>query len=136
MEVLNRQKLIRVDSRRVSRLVEFVLKREKSWPRGVAVLVTDDKGIRAYHREYLGKDTATDVISFGLGEKEHLGDVVVSAETARRECGRYGATARQEFERYVVHGVLHLLGYDDHKAKDYKEMHGRQEKYLKAFGRK
>lgn len=97
------------------------------------MLVTDDKGIRDYHRDYMGDDTPTDVISFALGEKAYLGDIVVSAETARRECARYGVRARGEFERYVVHGVLHLLGYDDVKKKDCAEMHRRQERHLKEF---
>ncbi len=140
VEVVDEQHFLRVDKKRTARLIGFVLEGEKSKRRGVTLLVADDRRIAEYHGEYLGDKSSTDVIAFGLPdrvagtEKDHLGDVVVSAETAKRESSRYGKTPGNEFERYVVHGLLHLLGYRDKKKSDHTKMHGKQEAYLEAFG--
>ena len=141
VEILNDQSRLKLSAARVRRLVRFVLSKEKAGPRSVTVRVVDDPKIRQLNRRYLGEDRPTDVIAFGAGgtletEKNYLGDVVVSAQTAVRACRRYGATPRGEFERYVVHGVLHLLGYRDKKPKDFKRMHERQERYLTEFGKR
>lgn len=56
-----------------------------------------------------------------------LGDLVVSAEMARTFAKDLNIPFKQELARYLVHGTLHLLGYDDHKPVDYKKMHARQE---------
>ena len=139
LEIINEQGFLRVNQAGISRLVHLVLKGERAKRRDVTLLVCDDKRIRALNRCYFGKDRSTDVIAFGNPEtalatdKNYLGDIVVSAETARRVCGRYGTTAQREFERYVAHGTLHLLGYDDRVPADYKIMHTQQEKYLEEF---
>ncbi|OIO37189.1 MAG: rRNA maturation RNase YbeY, partial [Candidatus Omnitrophica bacterium CG1_02_46_14] len=79
-------------------------------------------------------DTATDVIAFWfegtpLTEKERnfLGDIVASVETAKRVAKEMKITFKEELARYLVHGTLHLLGYDDKKPKNKKVMHCRQE---------
>ncbi len=133
IEVVNEQAFVRVSKTRVERLVRSVLRGEDAGGKGVTLLFTDDRRIRRYHRVHMGLDSATDVISFGAGEPAYLGDVVVSAQTAKRRAAEFGVSARNEMERYAVHGVLHLLGYRDKGARDYKKMHGRQEKYLKKF---
>lgn len=120
-------------------MVNLVLRGERSKRRDVTLLFCGDRKIKEYHRKYFKKNTATDVISFGMpktslrGEKDYLGDVVVSAETARKVARRYGQAPFRECERYVVHGVLHLLGYDDKRPKDFKKMHEKQEMYLSKF---
>lgn len=131
IEVVNEQSRLRVDRKRTEGLIRRVLKGEKAGRRDVTLLITDDKGIRKLNRDYLRHDRATDVIAFNAGEKKYLGDVVVSAETAVRESTHYGTTPKNEFERYVVHGLLHLLGYRDKKPADYKKMNRKQEGYLR-----
>lgn len=143
IEIINEQKLVQLSAARVVRLLEFVLRKERAVGRGISVLVTDDRRIAKLHKDYLNDPTPTDVISFGLpkgapeaaGKSGHLGDLVVSAQTAKRVAPDFDQTAVQELERYCVHGTLHLLGYDDHKPADYKKMHAAQEKYLAEFNR-
>lgn len=85
----------------------------------LSVWLCDDTTIRALHREYLGEDTPTNVISFAQGEGEFgdlepelLGDVVVSVDTARRDAEEAGGRLEDEVAYLCIHGVLHLLGYD------------------------
>lgn len=140
-EVVDEQKgrYVRVSAKRIESLLLFVLKREGVGGRRVSVLITDDRRIAKVHKDFMNDPTPTDVISFGVPAKSpeakagYLGDVIASAQTAKRAAAGYGQTPAQELERYCVHGTLHLLGYDDHKPADHKEMHAAQEKYLTAF---
>ncbi|HET9342166.1 MAG TPA: rRNA maturation RNase YbeY [Candidatus Eremiobacteraceae bacterium] len=94
----------------------------------VAVILTGDKEIRRLNKRYRAKDSATDVLSFdvddGLSAGEPFGDVVVSVETARRQARAYGAPLIEEMQRLIVHGTLHLCGYDHHERREAARMHG------------
>jgi len=85
-----------------------------------AVRFTGDRGIRRYNREYRERDRATDVLSFPgetTAEGSHLGDVLISVPTARRQAREAGHPAEDEIRRLVLHGLLHCLGYD-HETDD------------------
>jgi probable rRNA maturation factor len=110
----------------VRRIIAKTLKAERS-NKTIGVLVTGDRQIRRLNRRFLKHDYATDVISF------ETGDVVVSVDTARRVSRELGIPAKEELARYLVHGTLHLLGYDDKKREDLKKMRARQEKILKTL---
>ena len=117
----------------VRRVVQKTLLAEKSAVRSLSVLVTGDRRIRRINKQFLKHDYATDVISFGLNEKNTLGEVVVSVDTARRVSKDLKIPFREELARYLVHGTLHLLGHDDRKKKDFEKMHYRQEKILNSL---
>ncbi len=76
-----------------------------------AVLVSDRR-IRELNRRYRKRSAATDVLSFPLRENGYLGEVVISAPTARRQARRYHHCVEEEVKLLLLHGVLHLLGYD------------------------
>ncbi len=76
-----------------------------------AVLVSDRR-IRELNRRYRKRSAATDVLSFSLRENGYLGEVVISAPTARRQARRYRHRVEEEVKLLLLHGVLHLLGYD------------------------
>ena len=78
----------------------------------VAVIFSDDAAIRELNRRFLGRDRATDVLSFPAGEGRHLGDVMISSQTARRQARRRGHSAAREARILLIHAFLHLLGYD------------------------
>lgn len=85
----------------------------------MSVVITDDGEIQALNREYRGIDRVTDVLSFsqleGEGpvlENDLLGDVVISWEQAERQAGEFGQGTCEELARLLVHGVLHLFGFD------------------------
>ncbi len=89
----------------------------------LAVSIVDDAEIRMLNRRYRGRDVSTDVLAFpqldsdeaGSARPAILGDVVISFETAQRQARAGGWTGEEELNRLLVHGLLHLLGYD-HEA--------------------
>ncbi len=80
------------------------------------LVLTGDRLIRSLNRRFRGKDRATDVLSF-MGHGAGSGDVIISVETAERNARGLGRLLGAELERLVLHGYLHLLGYD-HEADD------------------
>lgn len=94
----------------------------------VTIVLATDRAIRALNRKYRGKDRPTDVLSFAIGDGltsgEPFGDVVISVETARRQAREYEASLRTEMLRLLVHGTLHLCGYDHHERRMAARMHG------------
>src|SRR5579872_1397862 len=94
----------------------------------ITVVLTGDRKIRELNRTFRGIDRATDVLSFDIGDGlkrgEPFGDVVISVETARRQAREYDATLRTEVARLLVHGTLHLCGYDHQVPREAARMHG------------
>ena len=88
----------------------------------LSILLTDDKEIHTLNRDYRGKDKPTDVLSFAtldgqlLPGMTSLGDLVISIPTTRRQAKEYGVSFDAELKRLVIHGILHLMGYDHEKV--------------------
>lgn len=97
-----------------------------------------DAEIAALNARHLGKAGPTDVLSFPMGEWDFerealsLGDIVVSYETARREARARGLKTTEETARYIVHGFLHLVGYEDDTPAKRRRMTALQERILKG----
>jgi probable rRNA maturation factor len=77
----------------------------------LGVRFVGDRGMRRVNRQFRGKDKPTDVLSFP-GEEGHLGDILISVPTARRQAGEAGHGIDRELRTLLLHGVLHCLGYD------------------------
>jgi probable rRNA maturation factor len=93
----------------------------------ISVLLISDRRMAALHRQFLQTEGTTDVITFQHGE------IFISAETARQNAARFGkATLHRELCLYIVHGLLHLDGFDDTTTAGAKEMKTTQEKILAA----
>lgn len=89
----------------------------------LSISITGDRAIHRLNKEYLGKDRPTNVISFSLQEGEFssiaghaLGDVVISADTAAREAAESGETTWKRIVFLLLHGILHLCGYDHERS--------------------
>lgn len=80
--------------------------------RELSVLLTGNSEIRELNREYRGKDKPTDVLSFPMEDPCLLGDIVISIEKAASQAEEFGVTFDEEMARLLVHGLLHLAGYD------------------------
>lgn len=103
--------------------------------RSVSLAFVTNAAIRKINRKFLKHDFATDVISFPL-DSDLLGELVISAEYAAGEAAKRKISVEEELLRYVAHGILHLLGYDDHRPADKARMWARQERELgKVLGR-
>jgi len=96
-------------------IVKFagVLEREVAKGRAFDALITGDSELRRLNRDFRGKDYATDVLSFPSdGANGHLGDIAISLGRARAQAREFGHGIEQEVQILMLHGVLHLLGYD------------------------
>lgn len=139
--VIDRQEAARVDRRCVEALVrrfmDHVMARPPHLPWDtVSVVLTDDAGIHAVNRDFLGHDYPTDVISFAFAplpgaDSGMTGEIAVNVERAVRLGGRHGSAAR-ELALYVAHGCDHLDGSDDATARDRRRMRARECRWLRA----
>jgi probable rRNA maturation factor len=104
----------------------------------LSVLVVGDGAIRQLNRRWRRKDAATDVLSFPADATpaplKVLGDVVISYETAQRRAKASGTPVQVELDRYLAHGLLHLLGYDHARRAEAREMAAREEELLRRRG--
>lgn len=116
---------MRIPRTQVRRLVARVLRGERS-RRQIHVVFVTDAAMRRLNRRFLKHDYITDVLAFPPDE------VVVAPGVAIAEARRRRIPAREELLRYVAHGVLHLLGYDDKKPASRRRMWARQERYLSS----
>lgn len=94
----------------------------------VEVALVDDEASDRVHRDFMGIEGATDVITF-----EH-GEIVIGAEVAVRQAAEYGEPVLRELLRYLIHGLLHLAGHDDATEAERAEMERRQEALVGEFG--
>src|SRR5206468_173197 len=104
----------------------------------LSIALVDDATIRTINARHLGHDWPTDVISFPLsdpGEPVLAGELVVSAEMAAATAVEIGVDPRDELALYVVHGLLHLCGYDDVSETEAAAMRRREDELLAARGR-
>jgi len=122
-----------------------VLAAEGVPPAEVGLVVTGDSAVRTLNRSYRGEDAPTDVLSFALAENQgdfvlppdgvlRLGEVVVSGTTARRQAQEAVRPVDEELAHLVVHGLLHLLGYDHRQEAEEREMRAREETLLAGLG--
>ena len=123
IEVLNRQRLARIDRNRIARLAGATLAAVGKTGGSLTIAFVRDRIIRDLNRRFREIDRITDVLSFPPGNNDlydfpeadvadYLGDIVVSTDTARRQAGETGLSFEREVDELVMHGVLHLCGYD------------------------
>ena len=118
----------------IKKIVETALKGLVSADAELSILFTADEAIRELNRTYRSIDKPTDVLSFPTGDDVLIGDVVVSLETTRRQAMDYDATFTEELARLLVHGALHLMGYDHaHGGRQAAKMKKKELKVLKEL---
>jgi probable rRNA maturation factor len=100
----------------------------------LSLLFTDDASIRRLNRAWRGKDAATNVLSFPQSSGPLLGDVILAAETVRREAALAGKPLEDHIVHLVVHGFLHLLGHDHEQDDDAEKMEELERVALKRLG--
>jgi probable rRNA maturation factor len=108
----------------------------------ITIIVTDDAYIRNINREFRGLNEPTDVISFSNREnpfpeidpsQEEIGDIYISLERAERQSHEYRETLLDEVKRLIIHGILHLVGYDHERSDEDEEIMLRKEEELIGF---
>lgn len=119
IEVVNRQRKMSMEGERWRAFAERALKVVPAEGAGATVVFVSDRAMRELNRRWRGKRGTTDVLSFPSGQEEFergegasLGDVVVSVEQAARQAAEHGLDFDNEVEQLILHGLLHLCGYD------------------------
>lgn len=104
-------------------------------PGEIAVCILNDEEIKELNLNYLGKNIPTDVIAFDLSGKNKtvLADIAVSADTAIRNAGIFKTSPLYELYLYIIHGLLHILGYDDARKKEKLIMRKKEEFLLNTL---
>jgi len=102
----------------------------------VSLAIIDDETMHTLNRRHLDHDYPTDALSFLLHHEGDMlsGEVIVSADTAAAEAATYGWETADELLLYIVHGVLHLVGYDDQTPELRVEMQHAEKRHLQRFG--
>jgi len=123
---------------------ETLLHEQVEEPCELAVVVTDDRALHELNRRHRGVDAPTDVLAFpdethgpfvgAPGLPRYLGDVIISFQRAQAQAAEAGHDVQAELQLLVVHGVLHLLGYDDLAQEERVEMWVAQAQVLQALG--
>jgi len=110
--VLNKQRKHAIDTRRIYHFLAEVTSSQGMQARELSVVFVNDPTMRDYNRKYRGFDKPTDVLSF-RGSGDYLGDILISAETAYAQARRSPVlTFETNIRRLILHGILHLAGYD------------------------
>ncbi|MCA1556074.1 MAG: rRNA maturation RNase YbeY [Acidobacteria bacterium] len=124
IEIVNRQRKVRIDGERWRAFAAKALKVAPARGAGVVVAFVSDRAMRELNRRWRGKRGTTDVLSFPAEQAEFersagatLGDVVISVERAKAQAAEHGLDFEREVEQLILHGVLHLCGYD-HETDD------------------
>jgi probable rRNA maturation factor len=103
----------------------------------LCIVLSSNAAVRALNRDWRGKDKPTNVLSFPSGDARQpqaLGDVILAFETVLQEAHRQGKQPRHHLSHLVVHGILHLLGYDHETAREAAIMEGRERRILARLG--
>jgi probable rRNA maturation factor len=136
VEVSDNQSALAVDADRLKRASAAILADAGVVSAQLSIAVVDDPTIHELNRRYLDHDDPTDVLSFLLERDGNRleGEIVVSADTAKRAAQRFGWPGNDELLLYVIHGTLHLVGFDDTTAEARATMRAAEHRWLAEFG--
>ncbi len=99
--------------------------------RAISVIFVNDAYIRKLHHKYLNDDRETDVMTFNLNNSEHPeAEIYISVDRAKAQAKEFGVTLLEEICRLIVHGMLHLKGYDDKSVAEQNRMREKEDYYL------
>ena len=119
------------DRRFNNRWLKFVAESEICRLGDINVIFCSDPYILGINLQYLSHDYYTDIITFDYSEKPVIsGDLFISIDSVRENALFYGVEFQEELHRVIVHGILHLIGYDDHTESDQKIMRSKENYYL------
>jgi probable rRNA maturation factor len=138
LEILDEQDELNVDLEKVRTLCERILDENDIKSGKINVVLVDNDTIKQYNRDFLHHDYPTDVISFPTEERRdegHLeGEILACTEIANDRAKEFGWTAEEELLLYIVHGMLHLVGFDDVTAEQQAVIQEKERFYLSTLG--
>jgi len=138
IDIQNLQSVAKIDKKKVIKCAEGVLKSMGENDAELSLVLVNDMHIRNLNWKYRRNDSATDVLAFPMRDARRLsgailGDAVISVETAKREAKKRKKDLQDELDLYIVHGILHLLGYDDEKIRARKKMKEKEKELMESL---
>ncbi len=147
ISIKNTQRKIKIDTDKLKKDAQLILNELGYSDFDLGILITTDKKMHEYNKEYRDKDKPTDVLSFPYhphlkaGQKikveteddKNLGDLILAPEYILNDLPKWNTTFEKHLQRLLVHGICHLLGYDHIEDTDYKVMHKKEMVLLKKL---
>jgi len=132
----------KIDTKEIEKLLKYALEYKKLENVEFNIIFVDNETIRNINKEYRNIDRETDVISFALEDNEDmkfefgrlLGDIYISIPKMKEQAKEYGHSEKRELSFLVIHGLLHLLGYDHETYEEEEVMFKEQELILDGYG--
>lgn len=123
----------RLPKKKLKSVVEQIFSKFNSYL-NLSIIFVDDEKIKELNQKFLGHNYVTDVISFDLSDDNIiLGEVYICYPQAERQAKEYGVSVEDEILRLAIHGVLHLLGFEDDTEEKRKEMNKLEDMFLKKI---
>lgn len=138
IEITNRQRLKKINLKRTAQTVRAIGRLLRLSSKKISFVFCDNSFIQKLNKKYFKKNDPTDVIAFGISdesERAYLGEVIVSVEQAVRVACDLGLRWQDELLLYLIHGILHLIGYDDRTSAKRRRMERKQKAVLSRFSR-
>ncbi|UCE05971.1 MAG: rRNA maturation RNase YbeY [bacterium] len=130
---------VKIELQMIKNLVKTVLSEEGISQAEINIILANDKYIIKLNQDFLNKDITTDVLSFNLEDEPHNqieGEVYVNIEQIKRQARDFQVTFREELFRILIHGVLHLIGFNDQKDEEKAIMTKKEDNYLASLNDK
>lgn len=126
--------LLRGEKRKVASWIKHIIEKEKKVPGNIAIVFTNKKNLLALNRQHLNHDYYTDIITFNYNEGKIIsGDLFVSIDRIKENSIEFNAPAKHELLRVIIHGIFHLLGFNDKTENEQKKMRTKEDKALSLY---
>ncbi len=134
INVFHHKTNLKFSKNKTKKIILLTLKEEFFFCREINVIFIDDREIKKMKKKFFQIDKITDVISFRLNEGEKVeGEIYISLNQTKRQAKIYNETFENEVLRLIIHGTLHLIGYDDATQKQKDKMTKKENLYLEKF---
>ena len=124
---------IQLNKSSIQGLLENILFDNKQNTGSINIIMTDDETLRRMKKEYFNQDLYTDVIAFNIDDNPFEGEIYISHDRIKDNAKKFNQSFEDELKRILIHGSLHLCGYDDKTPKEKLEMTSLEENYLEKF---
>ena len=115
-------------------LIHQIIVKEKIPVAGIHIITVDDEYLKSLHHQFLNEDTYTDVMTFYMEQDDEIdSEIYISTDRASQNAKHYQVELREEIARLIIHGLLHLKGYDDKNKSDKKQMQLLEDRLLRHY---
>ena len=133
--IQNWQKKVPLSTGKIKKIIHKVLKGERVKESGwINICFVDNLQIKKFNAKFLKTNRLTDVLAFNLSDKKDkniiLADIIISTEAALKQAPNFETSPDYELSLYVVHGLLHILGFNDHTPRQIKQMRKKESLYV------